>query len=239
MKMTPLLLLLLAPAPSLSQYKIVRHNPFAELAATLASWSSYSCDGQDLVLSCPGDTRISITSVEYGTSPTSSCSPTNTSCSLPHAPLLRVQASCQSQASCSLPVSPSSLAPASPDPCPSLTKQASVSYHCRPAVYRSALLCLSSPAPLLSLSCPLAATRILVFQAAFVAAGDGAVHCPREGKTQGWRDGAVSERLRRCEGEAVTGPLVQACHGQVNFPPTPTLGRVTQKWVTPGWVMQK
>ena len=31
-----------------------------------------------------------------------------------------------------------------------------------------------------------------------------------------WRDGAVEGRLRDCEQESVTEPLVQACHGQVN-----------------------
>ena len=30
-----------------------------------------------------------------------------------------------------------------------------------------------------------------------------------------WRDGAAEGRLRACEQESVTQPLVEACHGQV------------------------
>ena len=50
---------------SLSQYKIVRHNPFASLTPTLAEYTVEGEDGEVLNLSCPGETRIVITAASY------------------------------------------------------------------------------------------------------------------------------------------------------------------------------
>ena len=50
---------------SLSQYKIVRHNPFASLTPTLAEYTVDGEDGEVLNLACPGETRIVITAASY------------------------------------------------------------------------------------------------------------------------------------------------------------------------------
>ena len=62
--MTIVTMMTMVPS-SLSQYKIVRHNPFASLTPTLAEYTVEGEDGEVLNLSCPGETRIVITAASY------------------------------------------------------------------------------------------------------------------------------------------------------------------------------
>ena len=62
---TLVLVLAIFTPSSLSQYKIVRHNPFALLTPTLAEYTVEGEDGEVLKLECPGETRIVITSASY------------------------------------------------------------------------------------------------------------------------------------------------------------------------------
>ena len=50
---------------SLSQYKIVRHNPFASLTPPLAEYTVDGEDGEVLNLACPGETWFVITAASY------------------------------------------------------------------------------------------------------------------------------------------------------------------------------
>ena len=207
-------LLLLLPLPSLCQYSVVRHDPFSLLLPSLQPYTATACDGSLLSLHCPGQTRVSISSVSY------SGQGNSTPCSLPHSSLLRVQSSCQARESCSLPVSSQSLAPGSTDPCPGTPKCARVVHHCRPNTFRSNVHCVGAKTSHLELSCSSQDQRILVFSSSFLGAGEGGVHCPREGGKmeglpEGWRDAVTRERMRRCEGQAVTERVMEACHGQV------------------------
>ena len=166
MALVTLVLVGILVPPSLSQYKIVRHNPFASLTPTLAEYTVEGEDGEVLELACPGETRIVITAASYqAASNLSHCHLSSPLLQVTFIPAslsrlasyaFQVQASCQRRPSCSLEVSPASLASSSPtpDPCPSLRRVARVSYHCRPAVFRSAVTCLSTQDPLLFLSCP-------------------------------------------------------------------------------------
>ena len=65
MALVTLVLVGILVPPSLSQYKIVRHNPFASLTPTLAEYTVEGEDGEVLELACPGETRIVITAASY------------------------------------------------------------------------------------------------------------------------------------------------------------------------------
>ena len=111
-----------------------------------------------------------------------------------------VESRCHSKESCSLTASPASLARGLRDPCPTVRKYVEVLYKCKPASFRSRVVCGSQS---VSLSCPAPHTRLAIFSAVFSRAAGGHVFCPGAGR---------ADTARRCD-HSVTESVSSLCHG--------------------------
>merc|ERR550532_1084815 len=116
-----LVLLSLVQQLALSQYEVVRLDPFRHVSHTLHVYTVTTCDWDTMALTCPLGTKISIQHVHYSetnsscSSPPASRSPSPSStvrpssCSTVNSPIRRLEAECQGRESCSLLVSPQTL----------------------------------------------------------------------------------------------------------------------------------
>ena len=109
-----------------------------------------------------------------------------------------VESRCHSKESCSLTASPDSLARGLRDPCPTVRKYVEVLYKCKPASFRSRVVC---PSQRVSLSCPQLQDRLAIFSSVFSTAGSSHVFCPGGG----WRGPSCDH--------SVTDKVSSLCHG--------------------------
>ena len=112
-----------------------------------------------------------------------------------------VEERCHSKESCSVTASPESLARGLRDPCPTVRKYVEVLYKCKPASFRSRVVCGNE---LVSLSCQNHNARLAIFSSVFSSGGGSHVFCPGTSTT--------SSSSRLCS-DSVTERVSSLCHG--------------------------
>ena len=113
-----------------------------------------------------------------------------------------VEERCHSKESCSVTASPETLARGLRDPCPTVRKYVEVLYKCKPASFRSRVVCGDE---LVSLSCQDHNARLAIFSSVFSTGGGSHVFCP------GSSTRAASRPV--CSDQSVTDRVSSLCHG--------------------------
>ena len=92
-----------------------------------------------------------------------------------------VEERCHGKESCGLTASPSTLAKDLRDPCPQVRKYVEVIYKCKPASFRSRVVCGGEQ---VALACPSSSpqSRIAIFSTSFSTPASGHVFCPLPGQ---------------------------------------------------------
>jgi len=214
----------------MSQYQVVRRDPLAELSSTLHTRQSAACDGEELKMECPSGTKISIQLVQYGRlTPDDQVCPANIrypgtsiskgeneeKCLILEA-IRTVEERCHGRESCTLTASPESLAKELRDPCPQVRKYVEVLYKCKPASFRSRVVCGGEQ---VSLSCQEPDTRLAIFSTSFSTPASGHVFCPLPGRYVGRkrRPGLYHNLnlpgISECKNYPVTDKVSDLCHG--------------------------
>ena len=114
-----------------------------------------------------------------------------------------VEERCHSKESCSVAASPETLARGLRDPCPTVRKYVEVLYKCKPASFRSRVVCGNE---VVSLSCQDHNARLAIFSSVFSTGGGSHVFCPGRARV-------VPGSRVMCEDQAVTERVSSLCHG--------------------------
>ncbi|XP_037924496.1 uncharacterized protein LOC119660163 isoform X2 [Hermetia illucens] len=219
-------IILLLPTSVLPE-TIYRVDPLALLSATLRTYQRAGCDTEQVSLSCPRGTSISIELAQYGRAgditDNSLCPATSEdettamldqvhsgteievkpaeSCSWPnalqYALLQTVVEACQKKRHCKFAAPSKSV---TGDPCPGVRKFIEIAYKCRPYEFRSKVGCEND---MIQLMCN-PYSRIAIYEATFGRTEYESVQCAQP---QGVKE-------ETCKASYATETVMQICHGR-------------------------
>ncbi|KAJ8351204.1 hypothetical protein SKAU_G00226800 [Synaphobranchus kaupii] len=187
----------------------------AYLHTILKNHTMHACDGENLLITCPSKTTVTVLSTFYGRRiPSENLCPAanrndteeNTNC-MSSVANQKVMDECQDRPSCQIPVFSRVFGL---DPCPGTSKYLIISYKCRPEIHSSKLVCENDTLKLVCKN----DTVLAIYTATFGHLLHGNAECPQKSgdapDMECLSPTALRKVSRRCQGRANCSVLANA-----------------------------